>query len=307
MFLGKPLWIWFMFLGIIIFFLALDLGVFHRKNQVLSIKNSLMMSGFYILLGLTYGLFVYFEMGSQAAEEYYTGYVLEKSLSVDNIFVISLIFSGFAVPREYQYRVLFYGILGVIILRGLMIGGGSILIHNFEWILYVFGAFLVFTGVKLLFSKEKIIELDESRFLKFVQKHLRVTEKFEGNRFLVRRNGAIWATPLLVALLMIEFIDLIFAIDSIPAIFAITRDPYIVYTSNIFAVLGLRALYFALADMIHRFHYLKYALALILIFIGSKIFLVDFFGWEKFPAMVSLGVTLGLLGFGVGYSLLKTK
>jgi tellurite resistance protein TerC len=235
-------------------------------------------------------------------------------LAVDNIFIISLIFTGLNIPRQYQYRVLFYGILGVILLRGLMIGSGSFLIHQFEWILYVFGAFLIFTGIKLLFSKEKLIEMKENRLLMFFQKHLRVTKTFEGNNFFVKHPHpnhpnkiVLWCTPLLIALLMIEFIDIVFAVDSIPAIFAITKDPYIVYTSNIFAVLGLRALYFALADIIHRFHYLKYALALILVFIGSKIFITDLLGWDKFPARISLLITVGLLFFGIVYSLYKTK
>jgi tellurite resistance protein TerC len=307
MFMDKPIWIWLMFFGIIAFFLALDLGVFHRKSQVVSIKSSLMMSAFYVSLGLAYGLFIYFELGLQPAEEYLTGFLLEKSLAIDNIFLISLVFSGLAIPRAYQYRVLFYGIMGVIVLRGLMIGGGSFLIHRFEWVLYLFGAFLVFTGIKLLFSKEKLIEMEESRLLIFLRKHLRITQTFHENKFFVVQKGLLYCTPLLIALLMIELIDIVFAIDSIPAIFAITKDPYIVYTSNIFAVLGLRALYFALAEIIHRFYYLKYALALILIFIGSKIFITDLLGWEKFPARISLGVTVGLLAFGILYSLYRTK
>jgi tellurite resistance protein TerC len=314
MVMGKPLWIWASFFGIIIFFLAFDLGVFHRKDHTVSIKESLFMSAFYITVGLAYGVFVGYEMGLQSAEEYFTGFLLEKSLAVDNIFIISLVFSGLSIPRQYQYRVLFYGILGVILLRGLMIGGGSFLIHRFEWVLYLFGAFLIFTGIKLLFSKEKLIEMEENHLLKFLQKYLRVTKTFEGHNFFVKRPHplhpnklVVWCTPLLIALLMIEFIDIVFAVDSIPAIFAITKDPYIVYTSNIFAVLGLRALYFALADVIYRFHYLKYALALILVFIGSKIFITDLLGWDKFPARVSLGVTVGLLFFGIVYSLYKTK
>jgi len=311
---GKPLWIWVSFFGIILFFLAFDLGIFHRGDRTVTIKESLLMSAFYITLGLAYGVFVATQMGLQSAEEYFTGFLLEKSLAVDNIFIISLIFTGLNIPRQYQYRVLFYGILGVILLRGLMIGSGSFLIHRFEWILYVFGAFLIFTGIKLLFSKEKLIEMKENRLLKFFQKHLRVTKTFEGHHFFVKHPHpkqpnkiVLWCTPLLIALLMIEFIDIVFAVDSIPAIFAITKDPYIVYTSNIFAVLGLRALYFALADIIYRFHYFKYALALILVFIGSKLFITDLLGWDKFPARISLGITVGLLFFGIVYSLYKTK
>jgi tellurite resistance protein TerC len=312
--MDKPLWVWGLFFGVIVFFLAFDLGIFHRKSKVVGIKESLIMSGFYILLGLSYGVFIALYMGGQSAEEYYTGFLLEKSLAIDNIFVISLIFSGLAIPRLYQYRILFYGILGVVILRGVMIWGGSYLIDRFEWMLYLFGAFLILTGLKLLFSKEKLFEMQESRLLKLLQKHLRVTRSIKGPDFFVKQatpeapsKRVLWCTPLFVALLMIEFIDIIFAVDSIPAIFAITRDPFIVYTSNVFAVLGLRALYFALAEIIDRFHYLKYALALILVFIGSKIFLTDLFGLDKFPASLSLAVTVSLLFFGVVYSLIRTK
>lgn len=312
--MGKPLWIWTSFIGIILFFLAFDLGVFHRKDHAIGIKESLMMSAFYISLGLAYGLFIYFELGTQSAEEYLTGFLIEKSLAVDNIFIISLVFSGLSIPREYQYRVLFYGILGVIVLRAIMIASGAILIERFAWVLYFFGAFLIFTGIKLLFAKDALIKMDENRLLKILQKHLRVTRTFHGHNFFVRlphpknlNKIVLWCTPLFIALLMIEFIDIVFAVDSIPAIFAITKDPYIVYTSNIFAILGLRALYFALADVIYRFQYLKYALALILVFIGSKIFIADLMGIDKFPARISLLVTIGLLAFGVLYSLYKTR
>jgi len=221
--------------------------------------------------------------------------MIEKSLSMDNVFVIALIFSFFAIPRQYQHRVLFWGILGVIVLRAIMIGLGATLVSQFSWVLYVFGAFLIFTGIKMWIIADHMPDIANNPLLKFLKRHMRVTEgKLE--RF---------ATPLFLALVLVEFVDLIFAVDSVPAIFAITTDPFIVYTSNIFAILGLRALYFALAAMIHRFKYLKYALALVLVFIGSKIFLVGFIG--KLPAVVSLSVTFGLIAGGVLVSLWKTR
>jgi tellurite resistance protein TerC len=250
-------------------------------------------------------------MGSQSGMEYFTGFMIEKSLSMDNVFVIALIFGFFAIPRQYQHRVLFWGILGVIVLRAIMIGLGAALVTEFSWILYVFGAFLVFTGVKMWWLADHVPDIANNPILKFLKKHMRVTKELHGNAFFVKqpdpKSGALvsWATPLFLALVLIEFVDLVFAVDSVPAIFAITSDPFIVYTSNIFAILGLRALYFALAAMIHRFQYLKYALALVLIFIGSKIFLVGFIG--KTPAWISLSVTFGLIAGGVIVSMWKTR
>jgi tellurite resistance protein TerC len=236
---------------------------------------------------------------------------LQKSLSMDNVFVIALIFSFFAVPREYQHRVLFWGVLGVIVLRAVMIGLGAALVTQFSWVLYVFGAFLVLTGVKMLWMADHQPDLERNVLLRLLRRVLRVTPRLHGNAFVVRAphpetgRPVLWATPLLLALCMVEFADLVFAVDSVPAIFAITTDPFIVYTSNIFAILGLRALYFALAAMIHRFAYLKYALALVLVFIGSKIFLVGIVG--KIPAVISLSVTFGLIAGGVLVSLWKTR
>jgi tellurite resistance protein TerC len=243
--------------------------------------------------------------------DFYTGFLIEKSLSMDNVFLMAMIFSFLAIPRKYQHEVLFWGILGVIVLRAIMIGLGAALIAEFSWILYVFGVFLLLTGVKMLFSKvDAHPDLNENALVKFLRKHMRVTDRLHEGRFFVRQADAsgksvLWATPLFLALVLIECADLVFAVDSVPAIFAITQDPFIVYTSNIFAILGLRALYFALAAMIHRFAYLKYALALVLVFIGGKIFLVGIIG--KIPAVISLSVTLGLLLGGVLLSLWKTR
>ena len=310
-FLGKPIWIWLIFIGVVLTLLVLDLGVLNRRDHVIGVGESLKLSAFYIAVAMLFGGWVWYSMGSEAGLQYYTGFFVEKSLSLDNVFVISLIFSYFAVPRELQHRVLFWGILGVIVLRGLMIGAGAALVSEFHWILYIFGAFLVLTGIKMLFAKDEETNIGENAVLRFLKCRLRVTDRFHGPRFVVKEasgpGGAMrWAaTPLLLALIMVELADLVFAVDSVPAIFAITTDPYLVYTSNIFAVLGLRALYFALAAMVHRFRYLKYALALVLVFIGGKIFYTQFFG--KPDPLIALGVTFALIGGGVLVSLWKTS
>lgn len=271
------------------------------------------MSSFYIGIGLLFGGWVWWSLGDIRAIEYVTGFVVEKTLAMDNIFVIAMIFAYFKIPRLYQHRVLFWGILGVIVLRGIMIGFGAALVHNFEWILYVFAAFLVFTGLKMLFAAGHEKDIGDNIVLKFMQKHFRLTEEFHGHDFFIRKNHhksgkpATYLTPLFVALVMIEIADVIFAVDSIPAIFAITTDPYIVYTSNIFAILGLRALYFTLAAIINRFVYLKYALSIVLIFIGSKIFLTDMLDLVKFSPLLSLAVTITILGSGILLSLWKTR
>jgi len=310
--LGKPAWAWMAFGAIVVGLLALDLGVLNRKAHEISIPESLRLSAFYIAVALVYGAWVWWYAGAQAGSEYLTAYVVEKSLSLDNVFVISLIFTYFAIPRAYQHRVLFWGIIGVIVLRGLMIGAGTALVSQFHWVLYLFGAFLVFTGIKMLFTNEDApADLGQNRLIAFLRRHLRVTDSLEGERFWVRRadpatGRARWfATPLFLALVVVEASDLLFAVDSVPAVLAISTDPFIVYTSNIFAILGLRALYFALAAMVHRFAYLKVALAGVLIFIGGKIFYADLFG--KMPSAVSLGVTFGLLTLGVVVSRLRGR
>lgn len=310
-FLGQPLWLWAAFLAVVLVLLALDLGVLHRSDREIGIRESLWLSLGYIAIGVLFGGFIWWQLGAQPASEYITGYLIEKSLSLDNVFVIASIFGALAVPRQYQHRVLFWGIVGVLVLRALMVGLGAALVAQFEWMLYVFGVFLAATGVKMLLSKPAEPGVQDSAVLRWLRRVVPITPRVEGRAFVVRRahpatgKAALFATPLLIALLMIEFADLIFAVDSIPAIFSITTDPFIVYTSNIFAVLGLRALFFALAAMAHRFHYLKHALALVLVFIGTKIFLVGIVG--KIPAPLSLGVTVALLVGGVAVSLVKTR
>jgi len=312
-FLTKPVWMWLGFLTLVVVLLALDLGVLHRKHRQIGVRESLILSLGYLTLGVAFGGWVWASLGQQAGIEYLTGFVVEKSLAMDNVFVIAMIFSYFAVPREYQHRVLFWGILGVIVLRALMIAGGAALVSEFGWVLYLFAAFLILTGVKMLAVGDKDHDLAANPLLRLLKRRLRVTEDHHGQRFFVRlpdaRTGrpATHVTPLFLALIMIEIADVIFAVDSVPAIFAITTDPYIIYTSNIFAILGLRALYFALAAIIHRFAYLKQALAVLLIFIGSKIFVADLMGWEKFPAAISLGLTFAILAAGVIWSLWRTR
>ena len=314
-FLGQATWLWLIFIGVVVALLAFDLGVLHRDDHEIGIRESLWLSGGYISVATLFGGWLWWQLGAQSGIDYFTGFIVEKSLSMDNVFVIAMIFSFFAIPRQYQHRVLFWGILGAIVLRAVMIGLGAALVTQFSWVLYIFGAFLVITGIKMLsMSEDNAPDLANNALVRWLQRHLRVTPTLHGNTFFVRaphptegdKKGAVlWATPLFLALCMVEMADLIFAVDSVPAIFAITTDPFIVYTSNIFAILGLRALYFALAAMVHRFVYLKYALAMVLVFIGGKIFLVNLIG--KIPSWVSLGVTVGLIAGGVLVSLWKTR
>jgi tellurite resistance protein TerC len=310
-FLGKPAWVWLTFVGIVVALLAFDLGVLHKDDKEIGVRESLLLSAGYISAALIFGAWVWWYLGAQSGMDYYTGFMIEKSLSMDNVFVIALIFGFFAIPRQYQHRVLFWGILGVIVLRAVMIGLGATLVSQFSWVLYLFGAFLIFTGIKMWIIADHVPDIANNPLLKFLKRHMRVTDGLRGNAFWVRETDPAtgrlerFATPLLLALVLVEFVDLIFAVDSVPAIFAITTDPFIVYTSNIFAILGLRALYFALAAMIHRFKYLKYALALVLVFIGTKIFLVGIIG--KVPPAISLSVTFGLIAGGVLVSLWKTR
>ena len=313
LFLGTPIWMWLTFIGIVIALLVLDLGVFHKTDHEIGVRESLKLSAFYITLGVLFSGFVWWQMDLESAKLYLTAFVVEKTLAMDNVFVIALIFTYFAIPRQYQHRVLFWGILGVIVLRGIMIGLGATLVAQYSWILYFFAAFLIFTGIKMLVTDDEHIDISQNPVLKFMKRRMNVTDKVHGSAFFVQqadpKSGKLvrFATPLFLALVLVEIADLVFAVDSVPAVFAITTDPFIVYTSNIFAILGLRALYFALAAVIHRFHYLKYALAILLIFIGSKIFVADLLGWEKFPANWSLMITFALLAAGVLYSLWKTR
>ena len=312
--LGTPVWFWGAFLAIVVVLTAFDLGFLHKEDRELGIAESLKLSVFYITVALLFGVWVWFERGETAGMQYFTGFFIEKALSIDNVFVISLIFTYFAIPAKYQYRALLWGIIAVIILRGLMIAGGAALLAEAYWVLYLFAAFLVFTGIKMFFAGDEPMDVGSNPVVLWISRHMRVTPDLRGQKFLVKvqdeKTGKMVraATPLLLALVVINLADLVFAVDSVPAIFAITTDTFIVYTSNIFAILGLRALYFALAAMIHRFHYLKYALAAILVFIGSKIFVTDFLmDGEKFPAWISLGVTFVLIAAGVLYSLWKTR
>jgi tellurite resistance protein TerC len=311
--MNKSLWMWIIFFAVVLILLILDLEVFHKKKQKIGIKESILMSGFYMLMAFLFGLWVWYQLGVNSFAEYLTGFLIEKSLALDNIFLISLIFSNLSIPQEYQHRVLFWGILFVIILRAIMISLGAQLIIHFNPILYIFAIFMIVVGIKMFFIPEQKIDINNNIILKWMRKHLRITQNFHGQKFLVRcvdrttRKMHTHITPLFVALILIELTDIIFAVDSVPAIFTITKDPYIIYTSNIFAILGLRAMYFVIASFIDRFHYLKFALAMVLIFIGSKIFIADIMGIEKFPPTISLGVTFSLLAFGCVYSLYKAS
>lgn len=320
--LGTPIWFWLSFLGLVVALTAFDLGILHKEDREMGIGESLKLSAFYISIALLFGVFVYFEKtasygavaGLDLTMKYYTGFFIEKALSIDNIFVIGLIFTTFSIPPKYQYRALLWGIIGVIVLRGIMIALGAALVEQFYWILYFFALFLIATGVKMLFASDKPMDVANNPAVKFISRIMRVTPDLHDQRFFVKvpdsKTGklVLAATPLFLALVVINVVDLVFAVDSVPAIFAITTDTFIVYTSNIMAILGLRALYFALAAMVHRFHYLKYALALVLVFIGSKIFVSDFLlDGDKFPPVLSLAVTFGLILGGIGWSLWKTR
>lgn len=309
-FIDQPVWIWILFLGIIITILVLDLFVLNRKAHEIKAIESLKFCSLYFLIASLFGLWIAYSMGKESALEYFTGYLVEFSLSIDNIFVISLIFSYFAIPRIFQHRVLFWGILGAIVLRGCMIIIGAELVAKFAWILYLFGAFLLFSGFKMLCAKtETSANLEENRIVKIVRKYLHFTDEINSEHFFVHKtiDGKIklFATPLFLALIVIEISDIIFAVDSIPAIFVITQHAFIVFSSNIFAILGLRSLYFLLAEAVHRFQYLKQALSLVLIFIGSKIFLASL--GLHIPAILSLLLTFTLLSGGILLSLFKTR
>jgi len=311
--LGKPVWMWLGFIGIVIVLLVFDLGVLNRKEHEIGIRESLALSAFYITLGLLFGAFVWWYLGETARLQYVTGFIVEKSLAMDNVFIIAMIFTYFGIPRLYQHRVLFWGILGVIVLRGIMIGFGTALVQRYDWVLYIFAVFLIFTGIKMWISAEKPYDVGASPIISWVKRHFRVSRDLHGRSFFVRlpdsKTGKLklFMTPLMLALIMVEIMDVVFAVDSVPAIFAITTDPYLVYTSNIFAILGLRALYFALAAIMDRFHYLKYALAVLLVFIGSKIFVAELLGLEKIPPAISLGFTVLILASGIVLSLWKTR
>ncbi len=306
-------WMWAGFGLFVIAMLALDLLMLGRKGaHKVGASEALTWSLIWFAMALLFGAGLWFwldhsagrELANSRTMEYLTGYLLEKTLAMDNIFVFVMIFSYFAVPLQFQKRVLVYGVLGAIILRALMIGLGAWLISQFHWVLYIFGAFLLITGIKMFIFAEHAPNLAKNPLLKWLKNHMRITEEYQGEKFWVMKNGVRWFTPMFLVLVLIEFSDVIFAMDSIPAIFAITNDPFIVFTSNIFAILGLRALYFLLADMANRFHLLKFGLAVVLMFVGTKMLIVD---WYKIPVTISLAVVITLLGTSILLSLMSTR
>ncbi|MGV3531025.1 MAG: TerC family protein [Chthoniobacteraceae bacterium] len=299
------LWLWIGFNAFVLVMLALDLGVFHRKSHVVGFKESITWTVVWVACAMVFNLGILHYMGSQKGLEFFTGYVIEKSLSVDNVFVFALLFSYFGVPRQYQHKVLFWGILGALVMRAAMIFLGAALIAKFAWIIYVFGAFLIFTGLKMIVKKEEQIHPEQNPLVRWFKRIMPVTNDYRGDRFFVRENGDRVATPLFVVLLLVEFSDVIFAVDSIPAIFAVTKDPFIVYTSNVFAIMGLRSLYFALSGVLHKFHYLKIGLGVVLTFVGVKM-LLGHTPW-KIDTVVSLIVIVTVLALSVIASLVWPK
>jgi tellurite resistance protein TerC len=310
-FLGTPTYFWLIFISIVIALLVFDLGVLHKKDKEIEAKESFILYGAYMAIAFAFGAWIWISRGAQSGMEFFTGYLIEQSLSMDNIFVIATIFGALAIPRKYQHRVLFWGILGVIIFRAILIGVGAALVMSFSWILYLFGAFLIITGVRMFMKSDHAPDMEKNAILLWLRRHFRITSELHGQRFTVRLPDSntgkkvLWLTPLLVALIMVEIVDLIFAVDSVPAIFAITQDTFIVYTSNIFAILGLRSLYFALASAMNRFAYLQYSLATLLVLVGLKVGLVPM--GIKIPTALSLGVTISVLAAGIIYSLWKTR
>lgn len=288
--------LWIGFNLFVLIMLALDLGLFHRSSKVISVKNALLWTGIWVLFAFIFNVFVYYQFGQEKAFEFFTGYIIEKSLSVDNIFVIILIFSYFNVPPAYQHKVLFWGILGALLLRVGFIFAGVELIHRFHWLVYIFGGFLIFTGIKIVTQGEMKLDPQRNPVVKFTRKIFRVTPDFEKDNFFVKKDGLLWATPLFVVVILIEATDLVFAVDSIPAILAISDDTFIVYTSNVFAILGLRSLYFALAGIEKYFIYLKYGLSVILVFVGIKMCIAD---WYKIPIEISLAFIILTLSVAV--------
>lgn len=295
---------WIGFGAFVIAMLALDLGVFHRKARVIGTGEALLWSAFWISLAMAFNAIIYFWLGPQPALEFLTGYLIEKSLSVDNIFVFLLIFTYFKVPRELEHRVLFFGILGALVMRLLFIAAGVTLIQSFHFVIYIFGALLIVTSIRIAMEKGKEIHPERNPILKVLRRIVPVTEDYVGSRFLVRKSGSTYATPLLVVLVVVETTDVVFAVDSIPAILAITLNPFIIYTSNVFAILGLRALYFAIAGIIRMFRYLHFGLAGILLFVGVKMLISDFY---EIPVVIALAVVGLALLVSILASIIKTR
>jgi len=302
--MSSQVWVWVAFNAFVLVMLAIDLGVLHRQSHTVTLKEALVWSGVWIAFALLFNLGVFYWYGPQPALAFLTGYLIEKSLSIDNIFVFVLIFSYFKVPTRYQHKVLFWGILGALVMRALFIFAGIALLQRLHWIIYVFGALLIVTGIKMVTEKDKEMHPEKNPVLKLFRRLMPVTEHYHADRFFVKQAGHYAATPLFIVLLVVETTDVIFAVDSIPAILAITMDPFIVYTSNVFAILGLRALYFALAGVMRLFHYLHYGLSAILVFVGTKMLLADVY---KLPVGVALGVIAGILLIAVLASVLRPR
>ncbi len=298
------IWAWVALLVIVLVMLAIDLFM-HKSAHVIAMKEAAIWSGIWVGVSVIVGIIIWFYYGSEFGLQFFTGYVIEKSLSVDNVFVWALIFSFFAVPPRYQHRVLFYGVLGALVFRAIFIAAGAVMIASASWVLYIFGAFLVFTGIKMLLQRDEHFDVSESKTLKVFRKFVKSTDDFDGQKFFTRRNGVLLATPLLAVLVVVEVTDIIFAVDSIPAIFAVTQEPFLVFSSNALAILGLRAMYFLLADLIHRFIYLKLGLSLVLIWVGVKMIVGHAF--FDIPTVISLGVVIALIAGSVIASLIATK
>ncbi len=309
---ANQVYLWIGFNLFVLLMLALDLGIFHRRDHVVSVRESLTWTFVWIALAIAFNVGLYYwksglygpERGTEIALQFLTGYLIEKSLSVDNVFVFLLLFAYFQVPTQYQHRVLFWGIIGALIFRGIFIGLGAVLIAKFHWIIYIFGAFLIFTGIKMAWAKDKEIHPESNPVLRLFRKLMPVTNQYHGKKFFIREAGKWVATPLFLVLLLIETSDIIFAVDSVPAIFAVTEDPFIVYTANVFAILGLRSLYFALAAVMRLFHHIHYGLSVILIFVGIKMLLAEVY---KIPVTWSLGVIFLVLAISVIASLIWPK
>ncbi len=299
-----PFWLWLAVLGGIVAMLAVDLFA-HRKAHVIGVREAAAWSAIWVAIGVGFGAYVWSAYGSDFGQQYFAGYLIEKSLAVDNVFVWAIIFTYFAVPREYQHRVLFFGVLGALVFRGIFIAGGSVLISSFSWILYLFAAFLLVTGYRMIRQRNEHLDVEKSRALALFRRSVPMTDAYHGQRFLVRRKGLLMATPLLAVLVLVEVTDVIFAVDSIPAIFAVTDEPFLVFTANAFAILGLRAMYFLLADLMHRFVYLKLGLAVVLIWVGIKMALkIDVF---YIPTTISLAVIATVIGVSIWASLRATR
>ena len=302
--MNVPLWVWIVLLGVIVAMLTVDL-LLHRQAHEIALREAAIWSSIWVSIGLIAGGVIWWFYGADFGLQYYSGYIIEKSLSVDNVFVWAVIFTFFAVPKQYQHRVLFFGVIGALVLRAIFIAGGSALISSASWVLYIFGAFLIFTGIKMLVQRDSHVDPSKSKTLRLFRRFIPMTDDLVGQRFLVRRNGILMATPLLAVLVVIEVTDVIFAVDSIPAVFAVTSEPFIVFASNAMALLGLRAMYFLLADLMHRFIYLKIGLALVLVWVGIK--MVIGHAWFDIPTLVSLAVVVLLLALSVVASLVATR